>query len=430
MSEIGDLAAREAAFAGAVEQHLRRNMIANFTHGMLGMTGFRVIYAPTLLPAWLLLISGSHFIVGLGQALLQLGILVTPLASAAALEHRHQILPAALRYGTIMRLAILGLALSAWFTDGWLCVALALAFLLLLGLSNGMQRVAFQMLIGKLIPIDRRGRLQGWRNLLGGGIAAILSYAAGRWLIGENILGNGFATTFALAFVLASLGLLALKFGVKEPVSPIVRPRSDVRSRMRDIPILLNDAPYRHFVWAQGFAMAGRIAAPFYILIAAQNMGLDGRTIGLLSLAYLGADTLSNPVWGYVGDRHGYKLTSVLALALMLVGLAALALHGSAAAMIAAFATFGASSAGYSMSTQTMVLEFGAREDVPMRIALSTMVEGGLSGTAPILGGLLLGWAGAGAMLGCAALLTAVALWVMLFRVTDPRKAVARVYTD
>lgn len=430
MNENGDLAAREAAFAGAVEQHLRRNMIANFTHGMLGMTGFRVIYAPTLLPAWLLLISGSHFIVGLGQALLQLGILVTPLVSAAALEHRHQILPAALRYGTIMRLAILGLAISAWFTGGWLCVALALAFLLLLGLSNGMQRVAFQMLIGKLIPIDRRGRLQGWRNLLGGGIAAILSYAAGRWLIGGNVLGNGFATTFALAFVLASLGLLALKFGVKEPISPSVRPRSDVRSRMRDIPILLNDAPYRHFVWAQGFAMAGRIAAPFYILIAAQNMGLDGRTIGLLSLAYLGADTLSNPIWGYVGDRHGYKLTSVLALGLMLVGLAALALHGSGAAMIAAFGAFGASSAGYSMSTQTMVLEFGAREDVPMRIALSTMVEGGLSGTAPILGGLLLGWAGAGAMLGCAALLTAMALWVMLFRVTDPRKVVARVYTD
>ena len=120
----------------------------------------------------------------------------------------------------------------------------------------------------------------------------------------------------------------------------------------------------------------------------------------------------------------------LLALGLMLVGLAALALHGSAAAMIAAFAAFGASSAGYSMSTQTMVLEFGAREDVPMRIALSTMVEGGLSGTAPILGGLLLGWAGAGAMLGCAALLTAVALWLMLFRVTDPRKAVARVYSD
>ncbi|MCC7394957.1 MAG: MFS transporter [Sphingomonadaceae bacterium] len=430
MNEDGDTAGREAAFAAAVEQHLRRNMVANFTHGMLGMTGFRVIYAPTLLPAWLLLISDSHFVVGLGQALLQLGILVTPLISAAALEHRHQILPAALRYGTIMRLAVLGLALSAWFTGGWLCVVLAMGFLLLLGLSNGMQRVAFQMLIGKLIPIDRRGRLQGWRNLLGGGIAAILSYAAGRWLIGENILGNGFATTFALAFVLTSMGLVALKWGVVEPASPVVRPRSDIASRVRDIPLLLTDPSYRHFVWAQAFAMAGRIAAPFYILIAAQNMGLDGQTIGILSLAYLGADTLSNPLWGYVGDRYGYKLTSIVALVLMLGGLAALQSHGSSGAMVAAFAAFGASSAGYSMSTQTMVLEFGAREDVPMRIALSTMVEGGLSGTAPILGGLILGWAGAGAMLACAALLTAIALWVMAFRVTDPRKAVAPPYLD
>jgi len=33
-----------------------------------------------------------------------------------------------------------------------------------------------------------------------------------------------------------------------------------------------------------------------------------GATLGLLSLAFLGADTLSNLVWGYLGDKTGFRL--------------------------------------------------------------------------------------------------------------------------
>ena len=46
--------------------------------------------------------------------------------------------------------------------------------------------MAFQLLLAKVIPISQRGRLQAWRNVTGGLIAAGLSYAAGRWLIGAR----------------------------------------------------------------------------------------------------------------------------------------------------------------------------------------------------------------------------------------------------
>lgn len=423
-------AAREAAFAADVEHHLRRNMIANFTHGIFGMTGFRIIYAPTLIPAYLLLMSGSTIVVGTGQALLQLGLLATPIISATALEHRTRILPAALRYGAMMRGAVLGLAMAGFFLGGWPLVIVSLLCLALLGLFNGMQRVAFQMLIGKLIPIDRRGRLQGWRNLLGGALAAGLSYAAGRWLIDANVWGNGFATTFLFAFALTSIGLVALQFGVREPESPAVRPSASLRKRLNDIPQLMADRDYRWFVIAQACAMAGGIAAPFYIIIAQQTMTLDGQTIGLLSLAYIGADTLSNLLWGYAGDRFGYRATMLTALVATLCGFALLASHVSPATTIAAFAAFGVGGAGYSMSSQTMVLEFGLREDLPMRIALSAMVEGGVLALMPLIGGLLLAAAGATALLGAAGLLSSFALLVIGRRVADPRRRAAPVWDD
>ena len=429
-ADIPSRAAREAQFAAEVETNLRRNMVANFIHGMLGMTGFRIIYAPTLLPAYLQLISGSAFIVGLGQALIQLGLLVSPIWSAASLEHKKRILPAAIRFGTLMRLAVLGIAIAGYLLGGVALVVATLLCLAALGLFNGMQRVAFQMVISKLIPTDRRGRLQGARNLMGGAVAAVLSYAAGKYLIDANALGNGYATTFLFAFVLTSLGLMALQWGVVEPDAPAVREAVGVRARLRDIPALMADADYRWFMIAQGLAMAGRIAAPFYILIATRTMPLDGTTIGILSLAFLGADTMSNLAWGLMGDRTGYRATFIASLGFVLLGLGLLEFATSPVMTIAAFAAFGIGGAGYGMSAQTMVLEFGAREDLPMRIALSTMVEGGVSAIAPLIGGLMLLWASSDALLTTAAVLTFAAVALLIGKVRDPRRREAPVWDD
>jgi MFS family permease len=85
--------------------------------------------------------------------------------------------------------------------------------------------VAFQLLLAKVIPIRLRGRLQAWRNLTGGLIAALLSYFAGSWLVANHVWGNGYATTFFLAFVLTSLGCEALQMLMREPEPPSVRER-------------------------------------------------------------------------------------------------------------------------------------------------------------------------------------------------------------
>src|SRR5438045_2943719 len=58
-AEEGDLEAREAAYEKFVWDNLKRNYLGNYLHGMLGMTGFRLINAPTFLPAYLHQVSGS-----------------------------------------------------------------------------------------------------------------------------------------------------------------------------------------------------------------------------------------------------------------------------------------------------------------------------------------------------------------------------------
>lgn len=73
----------EAEYERFIHANLRRNYAANYIHGMLGMTGFRLVNAPTFVPAYLHALSGSDVIVGLGLGLQQLGGVISPVFGAA-----------------------------------------------------------------------------------------------------------------------------------------------------------------------------------------------------------------------------------------------------------------------------------------------------------------------------------------------------------
>ncbi|MGC1301298.1 MAG: MFS transporter [Caulobacteraceae bacterium] len=417
-----DLHAREAAYEKFVDANLKRNYVANYIHGMLGLTGFRLIYAPTFIPTYVHQLTGSDALVGLGTSLLQLGAILSPLISASRIEHQPRILPYAIRTGSMMRVMILGLALAGWFLAGPVLLIVTLALLFLLGIFNGTQRVAFQMLMSKVIPIARRGRLQAWRNITGGVIAAGLSYVAGRYLIGGKVFGNGYATTFFLTFVLTSLGLTVLQLVLVEPDPPSRRPAMRFLDRLKEFPVLLEDRDYRWFILAEALTVCARLASPFYVLYAGQQLGLSGTTIGELSLAYLGADTVSNLLWGHLGDRTGYRITFLLAAGIWGAAVLLLILIHQPWAVFVAFCGLGAGNSGYLMSQQTMVLEFGQRNDVAMRLALSTTIEGMISTIGPLLGGLLAVTLGYGVLMSCSVGFLGGAFLLLLFKVREPRK--------
>jgi MFS family permease len=428
----------EAAYERFVWKNLPRNFAGHFMHGMLGMTGFRLFNAPTFLPAYLHLLSGSDFMVGLGQSLQQLGGVVSPVIGATQIEHRKRVLPVAMLMGTLMRVQILGVALAGFFLHGTAALVAILIFLFLLGLFSGPQSVAFQLLLAKVIPIARRGRLQALRNVTGGAIAAALAWFAGRYLIQRNVLGNGYSTTFLLAFVLTSLGLTALRLLMREPEPPTVREKARLMDRIRDFPALFAaDRSFAFFMLAQTLATAGRVAAPFYILFAGHSMELDGANLGLVSLAFLGADTVTNMGWGLAGDRFGFRSTFIVSLLVWIAatvllvlapafpstGLAApggfaLGAHGL---IFCAFFGLGAAQSGFQMSSQTMVLEFGVRDDVAMRLALTSTAQGAMSALGPLAGGIIASTLGYSVLFGTSIGFLIVALFVLIVLVDEPR---------
>ncbi|HMM15152.1 MAG TPA: MFS transporter [Parvibaculum sp.] len=414
--------AAEEAYHAEVERNLTRNYVANLAHGLLGQTGFRLVTAPTFVPAYIFLLSGSEFVVGLALASQWLGNALSATLGATLVEHRKRVLPMGLLVGWGMRGGVLGLSLSGYFLPDHLALIFACVFLGFFGLFNGIQSVIFQLLMAKVIPLRLRGRLTGFRNFAAGLTAAGVAYIGGKYFVEAHALGNGYATTFLAAFVLTSAGLSMLLM-VREPDSPEVRPRTSLALRLREIPGLLReDRELLFFCVASSAAALGTLAVPFYILFAGETIGLSGTTLGALSTAFLLAQTGMNLVWGALADRIGNRIVFLLAVGLWAVSTVLLMETHSLIGIAIVFAGLGAGQGGFQNSTQNMILEFGAREDLAMRIAVLNTGTSFASAIGPLIGGFIAGAASYAAVFWISTSMLAIAFAMVFFLVAEPRK--------
>ncbi len=373
-----------------VQRDLNRNFIVHLGHGMLGQTGFRLLMAPTFLPAYILLLSGgSQFMVGLALSAQALGMMLTPMLGANLIEHRRRVLPVGFLTGGAMRSMVLLIALSGFFLEGNATLIAVIVCLLFLGLFQGMQGVIFNFLMSKVIPVSKRGRLTGLRNFLAGITSAGVAWIGGHYLLGEDPTAIGYSWVFLLAFVLTTIGLLML-LSVREPEPPTVPRNQSFAERLSDIPDLLREDPaFTRYFLARSLATMGRMAMPFYILYAGQTLGLTGQLLGIVTFAFTMAGTVSNLVWGYFADRAGFRAVFLASTSLWVASTLLLVFSSGLGFTIVVFVGIGAAVQGFQNSSQNLTLEFGDRDDLPMRIAIANTASEIAGTIGPLLGGLL-----------------------------------------
>jgi MFS family permease len=415
----------EARFNAEVQRDLRRNVSAHMLHGLLGQTGFRIVETPTLVPAYVFMISGSTTAVGIARAAQALGTLLTPIVGATMVEHRKRVLPMVFGTGLGMRLPLLAIALAGFFLPMqatlWILCAMMAAF----GFFQGMQMVTFSVLVSKVIPVEKRGSLMGRRNTLGGLAATTVALFSGS-LIEQNTFGNGYASTFLVAFLLTAAGLASLAM-IKEPDAPAVRKKSEtLGARLRELPALTrNDPAYRDYLIARSVGSLGRMAVPYYVIYAGQVMHLPGDKLGMLTAGFLLAQTMSSMIWGEIGDRRGFRDVLSWSLGIWTVATVGLTYATQMPGVLTGFVGLGAGLGGFQLACTNLVLEFGKREDIPMRVALAQTAEQLVVVVAPLLGSLLIEGVSYEAMFWTAAAVQAVALLISALRVQDPRARTA-----
>jgi MFS family permease len=418
----GGVGAAESAYQQRVRADLRRNYIAHLLHGLLGQTGFRLLNAPTFLPAYLFMLTGGEFAIGIARSLQAFGMFLSPILGATSIEHRKRVLPVGFAVGGSMRLMVLGIALAGFFlSDVWAVRAIWL-LLACFGFFLGMQGVIFSFLMSKVIPVDRRGFLLGLRNCLGGLTAAAVAYLGAEYLIAPNVLGNGFATTFLLAFVLTSAGL-AMLLGIREPEPPQVRQATGVRDRLRELPALLRaDRGFTIYFLARALATMGRMAVPFYFVYADNVIGgSTSESLAILTPCFLLSNSTINLPWGWLADRTGFRLIFLASIGMWIASVVLLMTSSEILGFAIAFFGIGAGLGGFMMSAQNMVLEFGQRQDLPLRIAVANSASELVGAVGPLLGAAILLAFPHEVLFSAAIAFQLVAVLIVVLYVDEPR---------
>ena len=85
------------------------------------------------------------------------------------------------------------------------------------------------------------------------------------------------------------------------------------------------------------------------------------------------------------------------------------------------FAGLGSGQGGFQNSTQNIILEFGTREDLPMRIAMMNTGIALMNAVGPLFGGLIAHSLGFTAVFSISAVMLAISFATVLFTVKEPR---------
>ena len=111
--------------------------------------------------------------------------------------------------------------------------------------------------------------------------------------------------------------------------------------------------------------------------------------LGLLTIAFTLAGNVSNLLWGEIADRFGYRLVMLISLVIWVVSTLALFVTEGIELTSLIFVGIGAAAQGFQNAAANIVLEFGSREDIPMRLAISNSASEAVGAVATFGAGLL-----------------------------------------
>jgi MFS family permease len=416
----------------ATERFLARNYRRNFIVNALDFAfwglGASFVSTATILPVFISHLTSNPLWIGLLPALESFGWFLPQLFVAPFVERLPRQYPWVLVLGFIERVPFPLLGVAIWFfphsANGDNLTALLIFFALfaLQRIGGGLVAMPWQEMLARVIPARSRGRFFGTGLLVGGVLGVIGAIAAERVLVTFEYPTN-YAVLFFAAFggVMISFGSLTF---TREPRHPVKHTAQVTLDYWKNLPgILRADRNFREFLISRALGYLGSMAGGFYAVAAVKQFGLGDNQAAIFAAILLGSSTLSNVVWGLVGDRWGHKRvlegSSLLGAFALVVAL----LAPSVVAYYIVFALAGAANAGFVIGELSIVMEFTEPARRPTYIGLARSLLAPWIGIAPLLGGVVLESFGYVPLLVAALVFTVIGSGMLVGRVREPRDA-------
>lgn len=407
-------------------RHYRRNFSAGLIHGVFfqAAAAFGSIY--TVLPSFVALLTPSTLAVGLMAAIQDAGEIVPQLLTAYRVEPMERKKPilvgvVAIRFVSWVLLAWLTWQLGASRPE--LVLAVLITFFTLFSLAGGVGTVVYADVFAKAIPVARRGRFAGWRQLLGYAAAIGAGYIVKLILDDANALvfPTNYALIFAFSALLFSVALAGVSL-VKEPIQPVQRNAASFPDLLRRARVIVREnANFRTLLGVRALTIAGLALAPFYVVYARSSLGVSEGMIGVYLSAQMAGAAVSNLLWGWLGDRFGNKPVVIgTSLAGGLASLLALLTPAAAPqTYLLVFVLLGASMSGLKLGHPNLLLEMAPAHIRPTCVALQNTLVAPVV-LLPLVVGALVQFVRYPVLLTAGVALMAAALLLAL-RLNDPR---------
>ena len=382
--------------AQKVNSTVEKNLPWNFSVNLIDISfitlAFSIISRETITPLLISNLTDSNIAIGLAPAIYSIAYYLPQLFAANHAERLKRKLPFVMLIGGLLeRVPYLfaGLAILLFAESAPLAALLCLYLVIGLGaLGNGVATPAWFSMIGKVLPVNRRGIFFGVSEGLGTLMGIIGAFFVGRVLDGMGYPLN-FATLFLVAAVFMGISWIGLALN-REPESPIVKEHIPFSRYFRRLPaILSNNHNFRRFLLSYSISRLSTMGVGFFIVFGNERFQLSGADVGLLTAILIGSQAAMQLLLGWLADKRGHKANlTVSGFALAAAALLALGASG-VVSLIPAFVLLGVGLASDHVSRLNIILEFAAPEDQPTFIGLTNTLLAPVVFLAPILGGWL-----------------------------------------
>ncbi len=370
-----------------------RNVVVNI--GVEGLWGvaFGLMSFTTVLPAFLRGLGAGAQLIGWLAAIATLGFAALQLPAAywaTPLYPKKRPFLWAHAPGVLCWLVIGLLVLSpASRSSPRLVIGLFLGLYALYALSIGVVIPMWADWMNRVLPASRRGRVWGVLMAVGGGGGII-----GAWLVRHLVdaypFPEGYGYCFLLAFVATTLGSLAIAF-VHEPATapPPRRPRpSEFIAAVRRA--ALEHVDFRAYMGARCVMSLGSMAGVFFVIHAKESLGLSEGVVGVFTGVGFVSSTIFSPLWGWIGDRRGHKLSLVACGVPRILAPAIALLWPTYEGFLLVFALMGIGMSGDFTAAANLTIELCPDEDKTTYSSLANTITAVPMAAAPVLGGVML----------------------------------------
>jgi MFS family permease len=374
--------------AQEVEQNYRWNLTANLLDGTAFWFGLSFISSSTIVPLFISKLTSSQIPIGLAAVIAQGGWFLPQLFAARWTEGLARVKPIAVNLGLFVeRLPVWLLVAAAVVAAYAPAVALGLFFAgyALRSLGAGAVGPAWQELVARWCPVERRGRFMGTANFLGAGAGAA-GAALTTWLLNAREFPSSFIIIFAIAAVAMSLSWFFLA-QTREPVQPPSEHRITSREFRTGLPeILRRDPNFRRFLIGRSLIALSGIGLGFLTVAAVRRWQVPDATVGLYTAAYWVGQTAGTLSLGFLADRRGHKLSLELGTLAAVVAYSLAWLAPGPQWYLAVFFLIGINTGSLLGAGILITLEFSPPRRRPTYIGLTNTTAGVVNVVAPLLG--------------------------------------------